>query len=66
MFAWRFLDAGGDVLRQSERFADQAAAETWMGEAWSGLREQGVDEVELIDVEADRLVYRMALAEDPA
>jgi hypothetical protein len=64
MFAWRFLDSGGEALGESDRFADQAAAETWMGEAWSGLREQGVDEVELVDVEADRAVYRMALAED--
>jgi hypothetical protein len=64
MFAWRYLDEAGNVLGESHHFADQAAAETWMGEAWSDLRDRGVEEVVLVEVEADRSVYRMGL--DPA
>jgi hypothetical protein len=64
MFVWRYLDETGNVLGQSVPFADQTAAEAWMGEAWSDLRDRGVEEVVLVEVESDRSVYRMGL--DPA
>jgi hypothetical protein len=64
MFTWRYLDEAGNVLGESHGFADQSAAERWMGEAWSDLRDRGVEEVVLVEVEADRSIYRMGL--DPA
>jgi hypothetical protein len=33
-----------------------------MGDAWSGLRERGVEEVVLMDEERGRRIYRMGLA----
>jgi hypothetical protein len=66
MFDWRYVDESGNELGTSRRFTDQTAAEAWMGEAWSDLRERGVDEVVLVEVETGRRVYRMGLdsAED--
>ena len=57
---WRLEDAAGaEVTVAAEyagrRFASQADAESWVGEIWAGLAEQGVDGVTLF--EADRLVY---------
>ena len=64
MFAWRYLDEAGNVLGESHHFADRTEAETWMGETWADLRDRGVEEVVLVEVERDRVVYRMEL--DPA
>lgn len=61
MFSWRYADGSGNDLGDSHRFADQAAAEAWMAEAWEDLRERGVEAVSLIEVETDRQVYRMGL-----
>ena len=62
MWRWRLLDAGGaDVSEKHDpsgrelRFTSQGDAETWIGEAWRHLAEQGVDSVVLL--EADREVY---------
>ena len=66
MFVWRYLDQAGTELGSSHPFQDQSSAEAWMGEAWSGLREQGVQEVALIDEARGRRVYRMGLSEEPA
>ena len=66
MFAWRYLDETGAELGTSHPFPDQASAEAWMGDAWSGLRERGVEEVELMDEERGRRIYRMGLAEESA
>ena len=57
---WRFEDAGGnemDVAGQlgEQRFASQADAESWVGETWAELAEQGVEAVSLYEL--DRLVY---------
>ena len=57
---WRLEDAaGGEVAVSSEhagrRFASQADAESWVGETWSELAEQGVDAVTLF--EHEREVY---------
>ena len=59
-WSWRLLDAlGGEVTVTDEyagqRFANQGDAESWVGEVWRQLVEQGVDAVVLL--EADREVY---------
>ena len=59
---WRLFDASGaDISEQLDpsgrelRFTSQGDAETWIGEAWRTLAEDGVDSVTLL--EADREVY---------
>ena len=62
MAFWRYLDGDGTEIGSSEEFADQEAAEAWLGDAWRPLREEGVDAVEL---NADgEVLYRMGLGED--
>jgi hypothetical protein len=58
-YTWRFetnenetVDAPG---LPAERFPTQADAESWIGEAWRDLLDQGVDQVRLL--EGDREVY---------
>ena len=63
MFAWLYLNEDGEELGSSERFADPEAAESWMGETWSDLRERGVQEVVLVDEERGQRLYRMGLSE---
>jgi hypothetical protein len=62
MFAWRFLDGQGEEVGTSERFPDRERAEAWMGEAWSGLVERGIEEVILVDEERGD-IFRMGLEE---
>jgi len=57
---WRLLDALGVETDVSEeyadhRFASQGDAESWVGEVWRELAEEGVDAVVLF--EHDREVY---------
>ncbi len=57
---WRLLDASGaEVVAEGagspSRFPSQSDAETWVGESWRDLVEQGVDSVVLL--EGDREVY---------
>jgi hypothetical protein len=57
---WRLHDAlGGEATVSEEyagqRFASQGDAESWVGEVWRELVEQGVDAVTLL--ENDREVY---------
>ena len=59
---WQLLDAAGvdiseklDPTGRELRFTSQGDAETWIGEAWRQLVEDGVDAVNLF--EADRQVY---------
>jgi hypothetical protein len=66
MFEWVYLDGDGDELGRSHRFADQAGAEAWMAEAWSGLGERGVEGVALIAADSGRSVYRMSLDQEQA
>ena len=59
-WSWRLLDAlGGETAVSDEyadqRFANQGDAESWVGEVWRELVEQGVDAVVLLEV--DREVY---------
>jgi hypothetical protein len=57
---WRLEDdAGADVAVSEEyadqRFVSQADAESWVGESWAELAEEGVASVTLFD--GDRAVY---------
>jgi hypothetical protein len=57
---WRLENADGAEVSvpddlAGQRFASQADAESWVGEIWSELAEQGVDAVTLF--EGDRQVY---------
>jgi hypothetical protein len=59
-WSWRLLDVlGGEVAVSGEyadqRFANQGDAESWVGEVWRELADQGVDAVVLL--EAEREVY---------
>jgi hypothetical protein len=57
---WRLEDGSGAEVSVPEeyagqRFASQADAESWVGEIWSELAAEGVDQVTL--VEHERVVY---------
>jgi hypothetical protein len=57
---WRLQDADGAEVSVSaeyaeQRFATQSDAETWVGEFWRELSEEGVVAVVLLEV--DREVY---------
>ena len=54
---WRCLDAsGGELTREEDpRFPSQGDAETWVGEVWRDLKEEGVESVVLL--EGEREVY---------
>lgn len=58
---WQFLDANGcfvtvpDDLADPESFHSQADAETWIGENWQPLLDEGVEQVTLVSDGA--LVY---------
>lgn len=57
-YSWRFEKTDGSVVTgdlPGERFPTQADAESWIGEAWRDLLDQGVDQVRLL--EGDREVY---------
>ncbi|WP_372735572.1 hypothetical protein [Nocardioides sp.] len=57
---WRLEGAGGAEVEVSaphagQRFANQADAESWVGECWPALAEEGVESVTLF--EHERIVY---------
>lgn len=53
---WQCLDAAGAVVeRETEEFPTRADAESWIGEAWSELADEGVASVVLF--EGNREVY---------
>lgn len=57
---WRLEDAGGGEVEvgdglAGQRFASQADAESWVGETWAELADEGVAAVTLF--EHDRQVY---------
>jgi hypothetical protein len=59
-WSWRLLDVlGGDATVSEEyadqQFANQGVAESWIGEVWRELVDQGVDAVILL--ESERQVY---------
>lgn len=59
-WSWRLLDADGREVEVPEEYADQrfpsqADAESWVGEFWAELADEGVAAVTLL--EGDREVY---------
>ena len=59
-WSWRLLDASGgeadvDADFAGQRFLTQGDAESWVGEVWSDLADQGVTAVTLL--EGEREVY---------
>ena len=59
IWRWRYEDASGAEVTHdratARRFPSQSDAESWVGETWQDLAEQGVDAVTLF--EGDREVY---------
>ncbi len=59
-WSWRYENVDGQpVAGPPETFSSQADAESWIGQEWRQLAEQGVAGVVL--VEDDRVDYRMSL-----
>lgn len=57
---WRYEGSDGKPLTGPEdTFGNQADAESWIGQTWRQLADQGVTTVVL--VEGDRVEYRMSL-----
>lgn len=58
-WTWRYENADGAPLEESalpqDGFPTQGDAESWVGEAWRDLLDQGVDQVTLL--EDGRVVY---------
>ena len=60
-WSWQLLDESAQLVDaqtitlEVPTFGAQADAETWIGETWEDLLEQGVDSVNLFD--GDRLIY---------
>lgn len=50
-WSWRYEDADANEVRSEsfpgETFTTQAEAETWLGETWRELLDEGVDQVTL-------------------
>ena len=58
VWRWRLEDASGNEVTSGEgspRFPSQSDAESWVGEVWRDLADDGVDQVTLF--EGDREVY---------
>jgi hypothetical protein len=54
-WTWRLETADGESAGTSESFDSRSDAESWVGEAFGELIEQGVDQVRLFD--GDTEVY---------
>ena len=52
---WQCLSSGEPVDRPAQEFPTRGDAESWLGEAWSELADEGVDAVTLF--EGGREVY---------
>jgi hypothetical protein len=64
VWTWRYEKADGTAIVPSsgqEEFASQGDAETWIGETWKQLVDDGVDQVVLLD--DDQVIYPMSLHE---
>jgi hypothetical protein len=62
-WTWQYLGADGEQLDRGEveEFTSQGDAESWIGEEWKGLKEDGVDKVVLL--EDGGTIYEMSLQE---
>ncbi|WP_375003040.1 hypothetical protein [Aeromicrobium sp. CTD01-1L150] len=54
-WSWIFEDADGTEVGRSQLFESRGDAESWVGEAFGDLVEEGVDQVRLL--EGDVEVY---------
>jgi hypothetical protein len=54
-WTWTLETSGGEVQRRSESFESRSDAESWVGEEFGDLLEQGIDQVRLFD--GDTEVY---------
>ncbi|MBP2392387.1 hypothetical protein [Aeromicrobium fastidiosum] len=52
-WTWTFETSSGDVTGRSETFESRGDAESWVGEAFGDLLEQGIDQVRLFDGESE-------------
>jgi hypothetical protein len=52
-WTWTLETADGEVTGRSEPFESRSDAESWVGEAFGELLEQGVDQVRLFDGDAE-------------
>jgi hypothetical protein len=58
-YSWVLHDLSGDDMRATEGFESKEEAETWMGQQWSGLVDEGAESVSLM--KDDKMLYRMGL-----
>ncbi|MFI5528145.1 hypothetical protein ACIA8O_06245 [Kitasatospora sp. NPDC051853] len=64
VWTWRYEKADGTVVTlpgEQEEFTSQGDAESWVGETYKDLLDQGVDRVVLLDDAA--VIYTMSLQE---
>jgi hypothetical protein len=64
VWTWRYEAADGTVITPAggvEEFSNQGDAESWIGEEYKRLLEEGVDRVVLLDDE--QVIYPMSLQE---
>lgn len=54
-WTWTLENSAGDVTGRSEAFESRSDAESWVGETFGELLEQGVDQVRLFD--GDKEIY---------
>ncbi|WP_194839986.1 MULTISPECIES: hypothetical protein [Aeromicrobium] len=52
-WTWTFESSTGEVTGRSEEFDNRGDAESWVGEAFGELLEQGIDQVRLFDGESE-------------
>jgi hypothetical protein len=52
-WTWAFENSSGDVMGRSETFESRGDAESWVGEAFGDLLDDGVDQVRLFDGETE-------------
>jgi hypothetical protein len=52
-WTWTLEDSLGEVKGRSEEFESRGDAESWVGEEFGALLEQGIDQVRLYDGETE-------------
>ncbi|MCW2838597.1 MAG: hypothetical protein JWR55_80 [Aeromicrobium sp.] len=52
-WTWAFENSSGDVTGRSETFESRGDAESWVGEAFGELLDDGIDQVRLFDGETE-------------
>ncbi len=52
-WTWTYETADGTVTGRSEEFDSRGDAESWVGEAFGDLLDQGIDQVRLFDGDSE-------------